>query len=167
MTASSVARPARLRAWFWPRRRETRCWPSPSVSAGQSASSGHRQRSSSAVLARTDGVICPPESDPEIRVPTLDTGKTPVIPPPGSRAAIRRYGRSSPSVLIPDAARAAIRKSTNACCIPHLDVEDCKASSIRVRRTRIDPIRRDTIRRDLMPPRRASRTRRSPTSKRH
>ncbi len=35
-------------------------------------------------LARTDGVICPPNVDPEIRLPTPDTGRTPVIPPPGS-----------------------------------------------------------------------------------
>jgi hypothetical protein len=36
-------------------------------------------------LARTDGVICPPSNlDPEIRLPTPDAGRTPVIPPPGS-----------------------------------------------------------------------------------
>jgi hypothetical protein len=36
-------------------------------------------------LARTDGVICPPPNvDPEIRAPTPDAGRTPVIPPPGS-----------------------------------------------------------------------------------
>jgi hypothetical protein len=35
-------------------------------------------------LARTDGVICPPNVDPEIRAPTPETGRTPVIPPPGS-----------------------------------------------------------------------------------
>jgi hypothetical protein len=35
-------------------------------------------------LARTDGVICPPNVDPDIRAPTPDAGKTPVIPPPGS-----------------------------------------------------------------------------------
>ena len=35
-------------------------------------------------LARTDGVICPPNVDPEIRAPTPDAGRTPVIPPPGS-----------------------------------------------------------------------------------
>lgn len=36
-------------------------------------------------LARADGVICPPPGvDPEIRLPTPDTGRTPVIPPPGS-----------------------------------------------------------------------------------
>jgi hypothetical protein len=36
-------------------------------------------------LAKSDGVLCPPsEVDPQIRVPTPDTGNTPVIPPPGS-----------------------------------------------------------------------------------
>jgi hypothetical protein len=35
-------------------------------------------------LARTDGVLCPPNVDPEIRAPTPEGGKTPVIPPPGS-----------------------------------------------------------------------------------
>ncbi len=36
-------------------------------------------------LARSDGVICPPSGvDPEIRLPTPDAGRTPVIPPPGS-----------------------------------------------------------------------------------
>ena len=35
-------------------------------------------------LARTDGVLCPPNIDPAIRAPTPDVGKTPVIPPPGS-----------------------------------------------------------------------------------
>jgi hypothetical protein len=35
-------------------------------------------------LARTDGVICPPNVDPDIRLPTPETGRTPVIPPPGS-----------------------------------------------------------------------------------
>lgn len=36
-------------------------------------------------LARTDGVLCPPNVDPEIRVPAPRTGSTmPVIPPPGS-----------------------------------------------------------------------------------
>ena len=36
-------------------------------------------------LARSDGVLCPPAGvDPEMRAPTPDTGRTPVIPPPGS-----------------------------------------------------------------------------------
>jgi hypothetical protein len=35
-------------------------------------------------LARTDGVICPPNTGSDMRVPTPEAGKTPVIPPPGS-----------------------------------------------------------------------------------
>ena len=35
-------------------------------------------------LARSDGVLCPPNVDPGIRAPTPDVGKMPVIPPPGS-----------------------------------------------------------------------------------
>ena len=35
-------------------------------------------------LARNDGVICPPNIDPEIRQPAPETGRMPVIPPPGS-----------------------------------------------------------------------------------
>jgi hypothetical protein len=36
-------------------------------------------------LARSGSVICPPASvDPEMKVPTPETGRTPVIPPPGS-----------------------------------------------------------------------------------
>jgi hypothetical protein len=35
-------------------------------------------------LARTDGVICPPDVGPDIRLKAPDTGTTPVIPPPGT-----------------------------------------------------------------------------------
>src|SRR5437868_6114777 len=36
-------------------------------------------------LAAGNGVLCPPSGvDPEIRAPTPDVGKTPIIPPPGS-----------------------------------------------------------------------------------
>jgi hypothetical protein len=35
-------------------------------------------------LARSDGVLCPPETDPAVRVPTPEAGRTPVIPPPGT-----------------------------------------------------------------------------------
>jgi hypothetical protein len=36
-------------------------------------------------LARSDGTLCPPSNvDPEIRAPARETGKMPVIPPPGS-----------------------------------------------------------------------------------
>jgi hypothetical protein len=41
--------------------------------------------STSDKLARTEGVICPPPGlDPDIRIPAPDSGKMPVIPPPGS-----------------------------------------------------------------------------------
>jgi hypothetical protein len=36
-------------------------------------------------LAKSDGTLCPPAGvDPEIRAPTPEGGKMPVIPPPGS-----------------------------------------------------------------------------------
>jgi hypothetical protein len=35
-------------------------------------------------LARTDGVICPPNVDAAIKAPTPDVGQMPIIPPPGS-----------------------------------------------------------------------------------
>ena len=35
-------------------------------------------------LARTDGVLCPPNVDPDIKAPTPPGGSMPVIPPPGS-----------------------------------------------------------------------------------
>ena len=39
----------------------------------------------SARLAQSDGVICPPPAvDPEMKLPTPQTGNMPVIPPPGS-----------------------------------------------------------------------------------
>jgi hypothetical protein len=35
-------------------------------------------------LDQSGGVICPPNIDPGIKVPTPQAGKMPVIPPPGS-----------------------------------------------------------------------------------
>jgi hypothetical protein len=35
-------------------------------------------------LAQTDGVICPPNIDSDIKAPTPQGGPMPVIPPPGS-----------------------------------------------------------------------------------
>jgi hypothetical protein len=35
-------------------------------------------------LARSDGVLCPPNVDPDIKAPTPNVGKMPIIPPPGS-----------------------------------------------------------------------------------
>jgi hypothetical protein len=51
-------------------------------SAPQPASPG--DLSLSEKLAQTDGVICPPDIDPDIKAPTPGGGKMPVIPPPGS-----------------------------------------------------------------------------------
>ena len=35
-------------------------------------------------LSQSNGVICPPNVDQGMKAPTPDTGKTPIIPPPGS-----------------------------------------------------------------------------------
>jgi|SRR5580704_12907905 hypothetical protein len=35
-------------------------------------------------LAQTDGILCPPNIDPDIKAPTPQGGPMPVIPPPGS-----------------------------------------------------------------------------------
>jgi hypothetical protein len=50
---------------------------------GQSPQSGQADNLSDK-LARTDGVICPPNVGNDMRLPTPDAGRTPVIPPPGS-----------------------------------------------------------------------------------
>jgi hypothetical protein len=51
--------------------------PEPPTTRGQGESTTDK-------LARTDGVICPPDVDSDIKVPAPDGGRTPVIPPPGS-----------------------------------------------------------------------------------
>jgi hypothetical protein len=51
------------------------CSDAANSSSGQSLSNR---------LSQTNGVICPPNVDPGIKAPTPDTGKTPIIPPPGS-----------------------------------------------------------------------------------
>ena len=43
-----------------------------------------RSQNLSEKLSRDEGVLCPPNLDPDIKLPTPDVGKTPVIPPPGS-----------------------------------------------------------------------------------
>jgi hypothetical protein len=35
-------------------------------------------------LARGEGVLCPPNVDPDIKAPTPDTGDRPVVRPPGT-----------------------------------------------------------------------------------
>jgi hypothetical protein len=60
------------------------CAPSERLQTDGKAPDGKAGDTLSDKLARTDGVICPPNVDPEIRAPTPQGGKMPVIPPPGS-----------------------------------------------------------------------------------
>jgi hypothetical protein len=57
--------------------------PTPQAPATPNATTGSGA-SLSDKLAKSDGVLCPPNVDPDIKVPTPDVGKMPVIPPPGS-----------------------------------------------------------------------------------
>ena len=54
--------------------------------AGQKpcAEPGDSSKTLSDKLDQGGGVICPPNVDPAIKAPTPETGKMPVIPPPGS-----------------------------------------------------------------------------------
>ena len=66
------------------------CAPSERLQRGDLAPPGAPGRtettgeSLSDKLARTDGVLCPPNVDPGIKAPTPEVGRMPVIPPPGS-----------------------------------------------------------------------------------
>jgi hypothetical protein len=61
------------------------CAPSERLQTDGKAPDGKAGEPLSDKLARTDGVICPPNVDPEIKAPTPEHGnRMPVIPPPGS-----------------------------------------------------------------------------------
>jgi len=61
------------------------CAPSERLQTDGKASDGKAGDTLSDKLARTDGVICPPNVDPESKAPTPQSGnRMPVIPPPGS-----------------------------------------------------------------------------------
>jgi len=68
----------------------TNCAPmSPNNGTGTNAKGGATVGQSNEALgdklARSDGTLCPPANvDPAMRAPTPETGKMPVIPPPGS-----------------------------------------------------------------------------------
>jgi hypothetical protein len=64
----------------------TACSKDRQLQTGRNAprSSDSGDQTLSEKLAQTDGVICPPDIDPDIKVPTPEAGKMPVIPPPGS-----------------------------------------------------------------------------------
>ena len=57
----------------------------PDAAVPEGTTTGQVASSLGDKLARSDGVLCPPAGvDPEMRAPTLPSGNTPVIPPPGS-----------------------------------------------------------------------------------
>ncbi|QDL96295.1 hypothetical protein FLL57_02795 [Rhodopseudomonas palustris] len=57
----------------------------PPGSNAPGATTGESRQPLGDKLAESGGVLCPPAGiDPEIRAPTPDVGKTPVIPPPGT-----------------------------------------------------------------------------------
>src|ERR1700682_1629315 len=61
--------------------------PVPQMRDQKACSDGQRSpgdQTLSKRLEQTDGVICPPEIDPDIKAPTPQGGRMPVIPPPGS-----------------------------------------------------------------------------------
>ena len=59
--------------------------PHSGTAAPEGTTTGQRAEPLGDKLARSDGVLCPPAGvDPEMHAPAPDTGKTPVIPPPGS-----------------------------------------------------------------------------------
>jgi hypothetical protein len=59
--------------------------PHSGAAVPEGTTTGRRPEPLGDRLARSDGVLCPPAGvDPEMHAPAPDTGKTPVIPPPGS-----------------------------------------------------------------------------------
>jgi hypothetical protein len=65
----------------------TECAPPPPRGTGAplGSTTGQASEPLGDRLAKSNGVLCPPSGvDPEMRAPTPDAGKMPVIPPPGS-----------------------------------------------------------------------------------
>jgi hypothetical protein len=56
----------------------------PSAAQKPCSEPGDSSKTLSDKLDQGGGVICPPNVDPGIKVPAPETGKMPVIPPPGS-----------------------------------------------------------------------------------
>jgi hypothetical protein len=63
-------------------------WPAlaqaPSTDQRPCAPPSDSSKTLSEKLDQGGGVICPPDVDPGMKAPTPETGKMPVIPPPGS-----------------------------------------------------------------------------------
>jgi len=60
------------------------CAQAPGGAQKPCAEPGDSSKTLSDKLDEGGGVICPPNVDPGIKAPAPDTGKMPVIPPPGS-----------------------------------------------------------------------------------
>jgi hypothetical protein len=60
------------------------CAQTPSAEQKPCSEPGDSSKTLSDKLDQGGGVICPPNVDPGIKAPTPQTGKMPVIPPPGS-----------------------------------------------------------------------------------
>ena len=60
------------------------CAQAPSADQKPCAEPGDSSTSLSDKLDQAVGVICPPNVDPGMKTPAPETGKMPVIPPPGS-----------------------------------------------------------------------------------
>jgi hypothetical protein len=60
------------------------CAQTPSAEQKPCLEPGDSSKTLSDKLDQGGGVICPPNVDPGIKAPTPETGKMPVIPPPGS-----------------------------------------------------------------------------------
>ena len=56
----------------------------PSPTQKPCSEPGDSSKTLSDKLNQGGGVICPPDVDPGMKTPAPDTGKMPVIPPPGS-----------------------------------------------------------------------------------
>jgi hypothetical protein len=56
----------------------------PSPTQQPCSEPGDPSKTLSDKLNQGGGVICPPDVDPGMKTPAPDTGKMPVIPPPGS-----------------------------------------------------------------------------------
>jgi len=73
-----------------PPQRSTDCEPAQPDHSGTTAppegsTTGQAREALGDKLARSNGVLCPPSGvDPEMRAPAPETGRMPVIPPPGS-----------------------------------------------------------------------------------
>jgi len=60
------------------------CAQAPGDAQKPCAQPGDSSKTLSDKLDQGGGVICPPNVDPGIKAPAPETGKMPVIPPPGS-----------------------------------------------------------------------------------